>query len=159
MKRFTKIMVFATAIAAIALCLCSCARSSENKANYNEDSDNTISDYSDTQTETTSIPLNEYGFNNMDEWGDVLIEVTQNDNGGFVTSDNGDNYVTYNEGMGTLRFFPNNQMFFLNTIRQQIALSRIPRVHLNMKCLIMIIVLMAFLIFIFQKGLKKKVRS
>lgn len=43
--------------------------------------------------------------------------------------------------------------------RHKIALSRIPRVHLNMKCLIMIIVLMAFLIFIFQKGLKKKERS
>lgn len=117
MKRFTEIMVFATAVAAIALCLCSCARSSEYKANYNEDSDDTISGYSDTQTETTSTPLNEYGFNNMDEWGDALIQVTQNDNGGFVTSDNGDNYVTYDEGMGVLRFFPDKQIYIFSTYR------------------------------------------
>lgn len=119
MKRFTEIMTFATAIVAIALCLCSCGRSSEYKENYNEDSNNTISDYSDTQTETTSTPLNEYGFNNMDEWGDALIEVTQNDNGGFVTSDNGDNYVTYDEGMGVLRFFPDKQIYIFSTYRPQ----------------------------------------
>lgn len=117
MKRFTEIMVFATAVVAIALCLCSCARSSEYKANYNEDSDDTISDYSDTQTETTSTPLNEYGFNNMDEWGDALIQVTQNDDGSFVTSDNGDNYVTYDEGMGVLRFFPDKQIYIFSTYR------------------------------------------
>lgn len=117
MERFTKIMTFAIAVAAIALCLCSCARSSEYKANYNEDSDNTNSDYSDTQTETTSIPLNEYGFNNMDEWGDALIQVTQNDDGSFVTSDNGDNYVTYDEGMGVLRFFPDKQIYIFSTYR------------------------------------------